>query len=150
MSFAINKKLDNLLRKQSYQKVKLTTYKSGHIVFDLMLNEKSALFLLDTGASGTILSDTCIEKFDLKLEDSEESATGAGANNLKLQKSLANTIQIKDKKITSIDLFVMDLEHVNQAMLEIGHLAIDGVLGADFLNQFHVVIDYKSKHFYML
>ena len=36
MSFAINKKLDNLLRKQSYQKVKLTTYKSGHIVFDLI------------------------------------------------------------------------------------------------------------------
>ena len=145
----INKKLDNLLRKQGFQKIPLETYASGHIVFHLFLNEYPALFLLDTGASGTILTTDCIEKFSLKMEDTEESGTGAGASNLKMHKAVQNSLVFKDLTIENIDLFVMDLTNVNESFLTIGHQEIDGVLGADILINYNCIVDYKGMNLYV-
>lgn len=146
----INKKLDNLLRKQGFQKIPLETYKSGHIVFHLFLNDYPALFLLDTGASGTILTLESIERFSLKLEETEESGTGAGSSNLKMQKAVQNELIFRDKKIENLDLFVMDLAHVNNSFLDIGHQTIDGVLGADILINYDCIVDYKGMNLYIL
>lgn len=146
---SINKKLDNLLRKQSYQKIPLEIFKSGHIVFDLVLNNIPAKFLLDTGASGTILTIESIDKFGLSLEETDESGTGAGSENIAMQNSVNNSLSFKDKKIEKIDLFVMDLQHVNSSFIELGHPVIDGILGADILTQHNCVIDYKGMNMYI-
>lgn len=146
----VNKKLDNLLRKQGFQKIPLETYQSGHIVFHLFLNQYPALFLLDTGASGTILTLESVERFSLKIEETEESGTGAGTTNLKMQRALQNELIFKDKKIENIDLFVMDLAHVNNSFLDIGHQTIDGVLGADILINHNCIVDYKGMNLYIL
>lgn len=145
----INKKLDNLLRKQDFQKIKLETYASGHIVFHLFLNDIPALFLLDTGASGTILTREAIEKFSLEMRDTEESGTGAGSNNLKMHLAVQNKLIFKEKTIENIDLFVMDLSNVNSSFEDLGHLAIDGVLGADILSKYNCVVDYKGMNLYI-
>ncbi|MGB1315946.1 MAG: retropepsin-like aspartic protease, partial [Chitinophagales bacterium] len=145
----INKKLDNLLRKQGYQKIPLVTYRSGHIVFDLVLNDYPALFLLDTGASGTILTNDSIEKFSLEMQDTEESGTGAGSTGLKLQQAVGNKLAFGDKIIADMDLFVMDLTHVNNSFVELKHQTIDGVLGADILINYDCVLDYKGMNFYI-
>ena len=146
---SINKKLDNLLRKQGYQKIPFKSYKSGHIIFDLTLNNKPAVFLIDTGASGTILTIECIEKFDLKIEETDESGTGAGSTNLTMQKSIGNNLVFKGLELENLDLFVMDLAHVNNSFIELGHETIDGVLGADVLSKNQCVIDYKGKNLYL-
>ncbi len=145
----LNKKLDNLLRKQSYTKIPLTMYQSGHLVFNLRLNNKDALFLLDTGASGTILTIECIEKYNLTLEETDESGTGAGSTNIVMQKSVKNTLIFNDKKIENKDLFVMDLAHVNNSFKELEHEKIDGVLGADILYYYDCVVDYKGMNLYI-
>ena len=145
----LNKKLDNLLRKQSFQKIPLEIYQSGHIVFELVMNNVAAKFLLDTGASGTILTVESIEKFNLELEETDESGTGAGSENIAMQNSVNNTLIFKEKKIDKIDLFVMDLKHVNNSFIELGHPEIDGVLGADILTQHDCVIDYKGMYLYI-
>ena len=145
----LNKKLDNLLRKQGYIKIPFEIYKSGHLIFDILLNEKKAKFLIDTGASGTILTIESIEKFSLKIEETEESGTGAGSTNLAMQKSINNTLVFKDIEIEELDLFVMDLSHVNNSFIEIKHETIDRVIGADILNTYNCVIDYKGNNFYI-
>lgn len=145
----INKKLDNLLRKQSYQKIPLEIYQSGHIVFELVLNNIDAKFLLDTGASGTILTVESIEKFNLQLEETEESGTGAGSENIAMQNSVNNSLVFKEKVINNKDLFVMDLQHVNNSFIELGHPSIDGILGADILTQHDCIVDYKGMNLYI-
>jgi predicted aspartyl protease len=145
----INKKLDNLLRKKSYQKIPLEIYQSGHIVFELVLNNIGAKFLLDTGASGTILTVESIEKFNLQLEETSESGTGAGTKNIAMQNSVNNSLIFKEKEIKHIDIFVMDLQHVNNSFIELGHPSIDGVLGADILTKYDCVIDYKGMNLYI-
>lgn len=145
----INKKLDNLLRKQGFQKIPLETYASGHIVFELVLNSYPALFLLDTGASGTILTLECIEKFSLEIQETEESVTSVGSSGLKIHKAVQNELQFRDKTIANLDLFVMDLTHVNNSFIEIDHKTIDGVLGADILLNHDCIVDYKGMNLYI-
>tara|TARA_B110000037_G_scaffold213308_1_gene267640 strand:+ start:394 stop:837 length:444 start_codon:yes stop_codon:yes gene_type:complete len=145
----MNKKLDNLLRKQSYQKIPLEIYKSGHIVFELVLNNIAAKFLLDTGASGSILTVESIEKFNLELEETDESGTGAGTKDIAMQNSVTNSLIFKEKIIEKIDLFVMDLQHVNNSFIELGHPEIDGILGSDILTKHDCVIDYKGMNLYI-
>ena len=145
----INKKLDNLLRKQGYNKIPLIMYKSGHIIFDIELNNLPVKFLLDTGASGTILTNESIEKFNLEVEETEESGTGAGSTNIAMQKSINNSLKFKKLLIENLNLFVMDLTHVNNSFKELEHELIDGVLGADILSKYNCVIDYKGMNLYI-
>lgn len=145
----LNKKLDNLLRKQGYIKIPFTMYQSGHIIFELELNKLPAIFLLDTGASGTILTNESIVKYSLQMEDTEEIGTGAGSTNLALQNSIKNTLAFKTLEFKEIDLLVMDLTHVNKSFEELNHPPIDGVLGADILTKQNCVIDYKGMNFYI-
>jgi len=145
----LNKKLDNLLRKQGYIKIPFEMYISGHIVFNISFNNLPAKFLIDTGASGTILTIESIEKFNMTVEETEESGTGAGSTNLAMQKSINNSLSFNDFKIENLDLFVMDLAHVNNSFIEIEQDTIDGVIGADILNKYNCVLDYKGMNFYL-
>lgn len=146
----INKKLDNLLRKQGYIKVPLEVYNSGHIVLQLKLNGINSKFLLDTGASGTVLTKECIEQFNLKVEETEESGTGAGSTNLEMQKTTNNVLSFQSLRIENLDFFIMDLKHVNDSFKEIGNELIDAVLGADILISRNCVIDYKGLNLYII
>jgi hypothetical protein len=146
----INKKLDNLLRKQGYIKLPFVMYVSGHIVFEIVLNNLPAKFLIDTGASGTILTKECIGKFSLQVEETEESGTGAGSTNLEMQNSINNSLVFKDYKIENLNLFIMDLAHVNNSFIEIEEDIIDGVIGADILSKYNCILDYKGNVFYIL
>ena len=44
----------------------------------------------------------------------------------------------------------MDLTHVNNSFIELGHQIIDGVLGADILIKHNCIVDYKGMNLYIL
>lgn len=145
----INKKLDNLLRKQGYLKIPFEMNKSRHIVFDIILNDLPAKFLIDSGASGTILTLESINKFSLNVKETSEKSTGAASSNISMQNSINNSLTFKHFKIDNLDLYIMDLSHVNESLKEMNDEPIDGILGADILSNYNCVLDYKGYNFYI-
>lgn len=143
-------KLNELLSHTEYIKITLRQIQTGHLVFDVKLNKKDALFLLDTGASGTILSEKGIEKFQLDIVQTEETGTSASGSDIVMQLAKNNCLAFEENlELEDLEFFVMNLNHVNNSFDALGEKNIDGVLGADILSSRKCIIDYENVCFYL-
>jgi predicted aspartyl protease len=136
--------LKKILTKKGYQVIELMTLPSGHHLVIAKLNKKKGTFILDTGASNTCVDSAKSKKFKLKLKDTDHKATGAGTMEIDMQMAHKNKMKIGHWKIKKIDVAVMDLSHINQA-LSIFDIKIDGIIGADILQNGKGVIQYDKE-----
>jgi len=137
-------KLKKILVKNGYQIIKLTTLPSGHHLITAKLNKKKGAFILDTGASNTCIDTSKAKRFKLKLKETDHKATGAGTLEIDIQTAHKNTLKIDGWKIKKLDVVVMDLSHINQA-LSIFDIKIDGIIGADILQAGKGIIQYDKE-----
>jgi predicted aspartyl protease len=126
-------------------KIKFKIGKTFHIYIKGKLNQKKALFLLDTGASNSCISTNKAENYNLKFSKTATKAAGAGAINMEAQLSKNNLIEFGKFKIKSCDLVVFDMKHIDQALEIHQGKPIDGIIGADILIANQVKIDYSKK-----
>src|SRR5262245_46686074 len=92
-------------------------------------------FLLDTGASNSILSAGVAENLQLPIGKTDTLFTAGG--NIRVTLREINTLQIGDAR----------LDHVEIAVGSFGllkTLAVDGILGGDYLRRFKISIDYEK------
>ncbi|MEO1452031.1 MAG: acid protease, partial [Bacteroidota bacterium] len=101
------------------------------------------------GAGATVIETKQQEKFKLVTEETSETATGAGGTDLQMQISRENEIFIESVHLPRYNLALMSLDHVNQAFTSLGIEEIDGVVGADILEEKHAIIDYKNLVLYL-
>lgn len=103
---------------------------------------KPLTFILDTGASGTVISENLAKELGLKLEGQTDASTQGGSIEAAFVKNAALRLS-KDVEFPAITLAVIRLSG-----LEAGFgRKIDGVLGYEIFNRFIVEIDYASKIF---
>lgn len=140
--------IKKFLKNKGYQTITLKTLPSGHHVLNGVFNNKKGIFILDTGASNTCIDVSKAKRFKLMLKETEHKATGAGSLAIDIQTAHKNKMQLQDWKIKKLDVVVMDLGHINQA-LAIFDTKIDGIIGADVLQAGKGIIQYNKELLYL-
>ena len=147
---AENETIQEFLEKRSFTKIPLSVNSLGHFEVDAKLNGINAKFIVDTGASGTVIDETSSSDFNLLLlTQSEDKAAGLGTNTLQVTKSACNEIILDGFKIENWEVGIINLSHVNEALSTRGAKIVNGVIGADIMNIYSAVIDYGEKALYL-
>ncbi len=124
---------------------------AGHLFVSVKLNGKKALFMLDTGASVSVLDKSSVKKFKVKTgmeEDTEINALSASGLLNNIDFSTENKLKLGKIKFQNVPLLIMDLSHLANAE-ELSDLHIDGVLGSDILYRGKAIIDYSRFYLFL-
>ncbi|MFD2530176.1 MULTISPECIES: retropepsin-like aspartic protease [Polaribacter] len=143
------KKLEKILKKKKYVKVKLKTLATNHLELKAKINGVKGRFILDTGASNSCVGLNAISNFKLIAEESETKAAGAGAIDMDTQMSENNNLKIGSWKTNQLHLVLFDLSHVNTALKQHNADEVDGIIGADILQKGKAFIDYNKNVLYL-
>ena len=96
-------------------------------------------FILDTGASTSVISDSRAKDLGLKLEGKTDATTQGGS----IEASFVKGVSLN---LSGIEFPAMTLAAIRLSGLEAGlGRKIDGILGYEIFNRFVVEIDYVSK-----
>lgn len=137
-----------LTEKHDYIKIPITRIASGHLRIKVLLNGVGGEFILDTGAGATVVETKRKDKFNLQTENSNASGVGAGGTQT-LQKATNNTLKLGSLTKNKFDVYLMNLDHVNQALTSMGLAEVDGVIGADILAKNKAIIDHSNLVLYL-
>nr|WP_297309512.1 retropepsin-like aspartic protease [uncultured Flavobacterium sp.] len=137
--------LEILLKQEKYKKINFKISNTKHLLIKASINGIIGDFILDTGASSTCIDLTTVERFKVVAEDSNATASGAGAVGMETKTSIHNLIKLGSWKTTEIQLVIFDLSHVNKALTEYKAKTVHGIIGADILEKGAAVIDYKNQ-----
>jgi predicted aspartyl protease len=110
------------------------------VVLQGSINGSRALaFILDTGASATVISDSRAKELGLKLEGKTDATTQGGS----IEASFVKDVSLN---LSGVEFPKMTLVAVRLSGLEAGlGRKIDGILGYEIFNRFVVEIDHASK-----
>lgn len=143
------KRLQDLLKKENYKKIKFKLTKNQHLTIKATINGVQGDFILDTGASNSCVGFESIELFKLKAKESRTKAAGAGATGMITQIASKNNLKIGTWKLADFNLVIFDLSHVNEALRQHKTKEVQGIIGADVLLEGDAIIDYSSKYLYL-
>lgn len=93
-------------------------------------------FLLDTGASNTILSAAVAD--NLKIAPRRRGMILTAGGNVDVSIRTIRTLNVGMAQLTNIEIAVGDFDLMKK-------LNVDGLLGGDYLRRFRVDIDYDGK-----
>jgi predicted aspartyl protease len=107
------------------------------IVVPVMINGHGPYrFLLDTGATHTVLSETIADT--LKIPQRRRGTLVTAGGSIDVTVRALRTLKIGTAQLDNIEIAVGNLERIKT-------LRVDGLLGGDFLRRFLLVIDYDGK-----
>lgn len=141
--------LKDFLVERGYSKIKLKFTKTNHFEIKASINGVNGHFILDTGASNSCVGFEAIERFNLKVIDSEIKAVGAGSSDMLTQISKSNAIKVGKWTKNRVPLILFNLSHVNNGLINHNADPVDGILGADILKKGKAIIDYEKKYLYL-
>jgi predicted aspartyl protease len=120
-----------------------------HIFIKARINGKLARFLVDTGASRTVVDKARIMRFipheEAEFEKLESFSAGLGTNTMESHTIVLKSLSFGRLVIKDYQTAALDLSHVNQSYGMIRMKKIDGVIGGDLLHRLRAVIDYKME-----
>ncbi|MCC7333393.1 MAG: aspartyl protease family protein [Flavobacteriales bacterium] len=117
-----------------------------HLLTTILINNKKALVIIDTGASRSVFDETRIVNFleNQEFTNHEKLSSGLGTNTMTSKKTILKYLDLNGLKIMDYEATILNLHHVNQSYEKIGLSPIDGILGGDILTEYKAVIDYKN------
>ena len=143
------KRLEQILKKNKYIKIKLKKIATNHLELKATINDVKGRFILDTGASNSCVGLDMIAHFNLETQESETKAAGAGATDMETLQSKSNRLKIGDWKTKKSHLVLFDLSHVNTALTQHKAKEVHGIIGADILQKGKAFIDYNKNVLYL-
>ena len=108
---------------------------SFHIIVSLQIGSIEGDFIIDTGASVTVIDKLTPFSYE-PLDDVSEINSGGVCGEI-------NEVQLVN--ITNIHAAVIDLQYVNSLYDKHLQRRVAGLLGSDFLVRHEAVIDYGNK-----
>ena len=143
------KRLEKILKKKKYIKIKLKKIATNHLELKGRINGLKGRFILDTGASNSCVGLDMIDYFNLDAQESETKAAGAGATDMETQQSDNNLLKIGDWRTSKCHLVLFNLSHVNTALTQHNADKVHGIIGADILRKGKAIIDYSNNILYL-
>lgn len=120
-----------------------------HLFVKGRINGKPARFLVDTGASRTVVDKKRVTFFfkdkKIRLEKMKKLSTGLGTNSMESNTVRLDLFSLGKVIVKGYHAVALDLSHVNQSYKMLGMKEIDGVVGSDLLHKFQACIDYRNK-----
>ncbi len=141
--------LPYILKSEKYKKIKFKLSKTQHLLLKATLNGVKGNFILDTGASNSCIGFESVEMFKIQAENSNTTASGAGATGMLTQISEGNQLQLGKWKNKRFNLVILDLSHVNKALVVYKAKPVHGIIGADVLMKGKGIIDYYNHCLYL-
>ena len=141
--------LHDTLKEKGYKKIKFKISKTQHLLIKARINGIEGNFILDTGASNSCVDFEGIEYFNLKADDSETKAAGAGGIGMLTQASMHNILKLGRWSLKNFALVIFDMSHVNAALREYKAKPVHGIIGADVLLKGKGIIDYCNSCVYL-
>ena len=143
------KTLPDILKKESYKKIKFKVTKTQHLLMKASINGVMGNFILDTGASNSCVGFESVEMFQLKAAKSKTKASGAGATGMHTQIAVGNQLVLGNWNCIDFEIVIFDLSHVNSALMEHKSKPVHGIIGADILLKGKGIIDYYNHYLYL-
>jgi len=110
-----------------------------------LINGKKVPFLIDTGASASVIDGSWVDKLNLQRSKKiQKTGGGIGTSNAQVNLIEKLEIDIEGRIIETEKAGCMDLSHVNDSLEKHGAEPIAGVIGADILMKYKGVIDYDK------
>lgn len=119
---------------------------SYHILVYCEIDKTKALFVIDTGASKTVL-DSNFENINIQsvLSSSESETAGIGGNAFDVELVQISDFSINEFYLETLNVALIDLSGVNKMYNKHCDISISGLLGSDFLLKNNACIDYFKK-----
>lgn len=122
--------------------------KSGiHVFLNLKVNGKKCRFLLDTGASKTVVGKEWFEKNigKEKLKTIKQETSGLHTAVAESYYGKLDLIEFGSLAVKKYTTAAVDLTHVNAMYAKFEVKKIQGILGSDLLKKLNAIIDYKAE-----
>jgi len=115
-----------------------------HLFLNVRVNGKRARFLLDTGASKSVVDKVFFEKNfgTKKLKSVKQDTTGLHSTIYESHFATTDTVEFGKLLVKKYVLAAIDLGHVNMTYRKLKQPKIQGILGSDLLVKYKAVIDY--------
>ena len=134
-------------------KIILTELDPGgyHLFVNLKINGKRCRFLIDTGASRTVIDKAYYDKHlsRKKLKTIEQETTSLHASTSQTHIGTIKEIELGGKKIKNHVTAAIDLSHVNATYKQLKTPKIQGILGSDLMFKYKMVIDYGKQRIFI-
>lgn len=126
--------------------VELEEY-SYHILIPVLVDGKyDGFFVVDTGASKTVVDTNFIGDFEIAdIESGEMTSGGLGGEIPDLQIAVIESVSFGDFVINKPHVAVIDLDNINAMYQRHCNRKINGLLGSDILVKYKAVIDYDKS-----
>jgi hypothetical protein len=113
-------------------------------VIEGLINGKRAYFIIDTGASCSILDESLSERFDFSvIVKTNNSVYGLGGK-AKINQAFNCTVEIGPLKISHRQFRTKRLDYLTSVIKEHDGIKIAGLIGSDILNHYNIGINYRN------
>ncbi len=138
-----------ILHKGQSLKAMLVEFDMGggyHLFLNVKLNDKRCRFLVDTGASKSVVDKAYFEKNFGKqsIKTIKQQATGLHSSVPESYTGKVKTFAIGKREVKNYTIAAVDLSHVNMTYAALKKPKIQGILGSDVMLQLKMVIDYGA------
>jgi len=138
------------MRKKNIIKIPLRLNAIGHLETDVKIDKIKTSFIVDTGASNTVVDIDFAKENLLEFAAIEMQGGGVGTSEMVLFHKQVDVFKINDFKIPAFDLYATDFQHVKDSLAKKGITEpCHGVIGADILIKYKAKINYKKKKLYL-
>ena len=138
---------DSIIQANGYEALPLFKTRTGHITVSLQVNGKPCVFLVDTGGGATLIDISKKDLYQLEPQAVRDYAAGIGSASPLVRTT--GVFGINGTEIRNDSLFLMDISYVNAEFRKTRSRRVDGVLGTDFLERYHAIIDYSRLTLYL-
>ncbi|MDB4292982.1 aspartyl protease family protein [Maribacter sp.] len=118
--------------------IPFTLGENGHIIISLQINNESVSnFVLDTGASVTVIDKTIVNQLGLSLQNQSAKITGVSGVNNDVKKTHKQRVSLSDKIVLKdLEMYVSDLSGIS---------TIKGLIGFDLFKEFVTETNFDTK-----
>lgn len=135
------------MRKKKYSRIPLRLNPIGHLEVEVTIDDIKAFFLVDTGASNTVIDIGFAREKLFEFASMEELGGGVGTSEMQIFHKQISLFKIDDFRIRSFDLYATDFQHIRDSLAKKGiNEPCHGVIGADILIKYKAKINYKKMN----
>lgn len=142
--------LEASLRAQGYSAIELSKASTGLHVLSAEINGRPAIFIVDSGASATVVDSNALEHFSLAAAKSTQIPSfGAAGFGTPVGVTTADSFLIGDVAFRRRQMLVVDLGNLTKVMSSMTGQQVHGIIGQDILEGNDAIIDFRQRRLYL-
>jgi len=110
------------------------------------INGVAMNFIVDTGASRTVIDESFAKDIEIIKSESEEPfAAGINAEKLEVQQVEIPILELGKINFIKMSVFTTDLSGISELYEKMVGLTIGGLLGCDFFKKHQAIVNFKDS-----